>query len=124
MPLWVCVCVCVRGRTVMLLSITSDNSRLPEAFATNTIKSFLFINVTKWALQKDEQPHVFVADASSQLRVCVSSLLSLNCVHDVLRFNIQTWVLIITRDVIKVDLICEIQRITAFIFIETTTDFI
>ncbi len=53
----------------MLLSITSDNSRLPEAFAANIIKSFLFINVTQTTPKKDERPLVFLADASSQLRV-------------------------------------------------------
>lgn len=42
-----CMCAYVCGRTVMLLSITSDNSGLPEAFAANIIKSSSFIYVTQ-----------------------------------------------------------------------------
>lgn len=55
----------------MLLSVTSDN-RLPEAFAGNIIKSFLSINVTQRAPKIEKLPHVFLADASVQLRVHVS----------------------------------------------------
>lgn len=63
------VLVCVRERAVVLLSITFDNSGMPEAFAANIIKSVLCISVTQTTLKKDERPHVFAADASSQLEV-------------------------------------------------------
>lgn len=63
----------------MLLSITFDNSGMPEAFAANIIKSVLCISVTQTTLKKDKRPHVFAADASSQLEVskccCVHHLL-------------------------------------------------
>lgn len=63
------VLVCVRERAVVLLSITFDNSGMPEAFAANIIKSVLCISVTQTTLKKDERPHVFAADVSSQLEV-------------------------------------------------------
>lgn len=78
----------------MLLSITSDNSSLPEAFAINMIKSFLFISVTQMTLKTDKRPHVFLADDSRHLRVCVLKMLacaticSLNCVCVVSRFQV------------------------------------
>lgn len=42
----------------MLLSITSDNSKLPEAFIANIIKSFLFTSVTRTTPKKEKPPRV------------------------------------------------------------------
>lgn len=42
----------------MLPSITSDNSKLPEAFVANIIKSLLFISVTQTTLKKEKWPCV------------------------------------------------------------------
>lgn len=90
----VCVCVCTRGRTVMLLSITSDNSRLPEASAANIIKSLFFINVTQSTPKKNRRPHVFVAkrlgtvqSLCPQMFTC-ATVRSPNCVRVDSRFNI------------------------------------
>lgn len=105
----------VCGRTVMLVSITSDSSQLPEALAVNIIKSFLFINVTRSTPENDEQPCVLVADAWSQLRVCVSTCWLVPPLGVFSRFNIWTCLLTsVSTDVITVDLICEAKRIKAF----------
>lgn len=42
-----------------LLSVMSDNSRSPEAFAANIIKDFLFFSLTESTPKKDKVPRIF-----------------------------------------------------------------
>lgn len=74
----------------MLPSITSDNSKLPEAFIANIIKSFLFISVTQATLKKQKRPRVSGRPLSAAHDFCFQMLpcaiiRSLKCISVVSR---------------------------------------